>query len=113
MIRLVFWLGGLALLLPTDERQQARLLSHASYAVHWTLTFCERNEATCRSAREVKVVLIEKAQFGLELASRLVDDWANDTGRANIKAPDRLPAEPQPFALTAHDRVPVWRGVSR
>jgi len=40
LFRIVFWLGMLVLLLPTDERQQAKLYETAAASVERLTTFC-------------------------------------------------------------------------
>ena len=53
LIRLAFWLGLVVLLLPTDERQQARLYGTAVATVERVTTFCDRNAQALRRRRRL------------------------------------------------------------
>ena len=53
LIRVGFWVGLAVLLLPTDERQQARLYSTAVTTVERVTTFCDRNAQACAAGAEL------------------------------------------------------------
>jgi Family of unknown function (DUF5330) len=126
LIRLAFWIGLAVLLMPTDERQQARLYGTVVAAVESVTTFCDRNAQVCTDGAEIWATVVKKAEFG----ARLATDLASTAGRkpsateaeplpqpASYRSrPDaRLtpPPSPVPVArntLTPADLSPVWRG---
>jgi hypothetical protein len=116
LIRVAFWLGLLVLLLPTDERQQARLYNSVAAAVERMTTFCDRNPKVCATGAELWAAFVKKAEFG----ARLAVDLARSSARKDADAPAESSARPlrpalQPSAqprgtLTPSDRAPAWRG---
>ena len=134
LIRVAFWLGLVVLLLPTDERQQARLYGTAAATVERVATFCDRNAQACVAAGEAWSTFLKKAEFG----ARAAVDLATSSGRREREeeaeraqpASLRRKAEPgrearlEPRAeakqpapargtLTPADLSPPWRGQSQ
>jgi hypothetical protein len=118
LIRLGFWLGLAVLLLPTDERQQARLYGSVVAAMDRVTTFCDRNAQVCTGGAEVWSTFVRKAEFG----ARMVVDLASSGGRkpeeaeslaqptrARIK-PETRTTPPVRGTLTPSDLAPAWRG---
>ena len=68
LIRVGFWVGLAVLLLPTDERQQARLYSTAVTTVERVTTFCDRNAQACAAGAELWAIFVKKAEFGARMA---------------------------------------------
>jgi hypothetical protein len=120
LIRVAFWLGLVVLLLPTDERQQARLYSSVAAAVERVTTFCDRNPKVCATGAELWAAFLKKAEFGARLAVDLASSSArkeSDTPAESSGRPLRPPLRPsvQPSAqphgtLMPSDRAPAWRG---
>jgi hypothetical protein len=115
LIRVAFWLGLVVLLLPTDERQQARLYSSVSAAVERVTTFCDRNPKVCATGAELWTAFLKKAEFGARLAIDLAssprkeaDTPVEPSGRP-LRPPLRPTAQPR-GNLTSSDRAPAWRG---
>jgi hypothetical protein len=118
LVRAAFWLSLIILLMPTDERPQERLSGTAAAAVEQAATFCERNPSTCAAGAELWAIYLRKAEFALQLATKLVSDWMTKGdakhGTTASHAPDQtlnpaldLPARdlaPQGSATGA----PVW-----
>lgn len=104
LFRLVVLIAVAVLLLPTDERKQSELYGTARYALERTVTFCDRNAALCESAREMWAVFVRKAEFGLELVTKLARGQNGDTV-AQDNAPPLAPV--QPTALTAPVQQPA------
>jgi hypothetical protein len=103
LFRLVVLIAVAVLLLPTDERKQSELYGNARYALERTVTFCDRNAALCESGREMWAVFVRKAEFGLELVTKLARGQNSD-----MIAQDATPPLPpvQPAALTAPAQQP-------
>jgi hypothetical protein len=121
LIRAAFWIGLVVLLLPTDERQQARLYGTAVATVERVTTFCERNPQTCATGADLWATFLKKAEFGARIAIDLVTSSGRrepDTGqRAEPASTGGRPASPRsPRApasrgtLTPDDLAPPWRG---
>ena len=72
LIRTAFWVGLAVLLLPTDERQQARLYGTAVATVERVTTFCDRNAQACAAGAELWATFVKKAEFGARMAIDLV-----------------------------------------
>ena len=115
LIRVGFWVGLAVLLLPTDERQQARLYSTAVTTVERVTTFCDRNAQACAAGAELWAIFLKKAEFG----ARMAIDLVSTSGRQDEDAasPRTQPAsakgKPAPAArgtLTPADLTPAWRG---
>ncbi len=108
-------LGLGVLVLPTDEASQARVYSSAKTAMSWTMTFCERNAATCTQGQQAWVIFKKKAEFGAKMAFDLVSDRNAQT--ADTAPIPQKPAVSQPGAvlpargtLKPGDLEPAWRG---
>ena len=125
LIRVAFWLGLVVLLLPTDERQQARLYNTALATVERATTFCERNAQACTVAAQLWATFVKKAEFGARMAIDLLSSGGHKeeaapqpsahTQPASSPANARAKAEPKlPTAgrgtLTPADLAPAWRG---
>jgi Family of unknown function (DUF5330) len=131
LIRMAFWVGLAVLLMPTDERQQARVYGTAVATVERVATFCERNAQACAAGAELWATFVKKAEF----SARMAIDLATSSGRkeeepapartqpASAKARPEPRAEPKPEArqelkvpatvrgtLTPADLAPAWRG---
>lgn len=138
LFRTAIVLGAIVMLLPTDEPRKAQVANVAGQAMERALTFCERNPATCTAGRELWATFVQKAQFGVELASNMVGDYmARDTARPDnasrgreVAADARQQGQQQPTVaarpvgqnvriepvgvrgtLARQDLEPQWRGV--
>ena len=119
LIRTAFWVGLAVLLLPTDERQQARLYGTAVATVERVTTFCDRNAQACAAGAELWATFVKKAEFGARVAIDLVssggrkdEDAASPrTQPASVKAkPEPRPTPAARGTLTPADMAPAWRG---
>lgn len=115
LIRVGFWVGLAVLLLPTDERQQARLYSTAVTTVERVTTFCDRNAQACTAGAELWAIFLKKAEFGARMAIDLVStSGRQDEDAASLRTqPASAKGKPAPAArgtLTPADLTPAWRG---
>jgi hypothetical protein len=121
LIRAAFWIGLVVLLLPTDERQQARLYGTAVATVERVTTFCERNPQTCATGADLWATFLKKAEFGARIAIDLVTsngrreaetrERAEPASTGSRPAPYRAPQAPASRGtLTPADLTPPWRG---
>lgn len=118
LFRSIFWIAVAVLLLPTEEKSQAKLLSQGQAALHWTWTFCDRNPTVCQKGAEAWAVFLKKAEFGAALATNMLREWSEkQAGEAGRVAPAAAPAapvtqpQPQPIQhLKREDMLPPWRG---
>jgi uncharacterized protein DUF5330 len=119
LIRVGFWVGLAVLLLPTDERQQARLYGTAVATVERVTTFCDRNAQACVAGAELWATFVKKAEFGARMAIDLVsssgrkdEDAASPRAQpASVKGkPEPKPAPAARGTLTPTDLTPAWRG---
>jgi hypothetical protein len=119
LIRVGFWVGVAVLLLPTDERQQARLYSTAVATVERVTTFCDRNAQACAAGSELWATFVKKAEFGARMAIDLVSSSGNKdedaasprTQPASVKSkPELKPPPATRGTLTPADLTPAWRG---
>jgi hypothetical protein len=115
LIRVGFWVGLAVLLLPTDERQQARLYSTAVTTVERVTTFCDRNAQACAAGAELWAIFVKKAEFGARMAIDLVStSGRQDEDAASARTqPASVKGKPAPAArgtLTPADLTPAWRG---
>jgi hypothetical protein len=85
-------------LLPADKQQQTELYERTVAAVHWTSTFCDRNDETCTQAASAWTSLVSKAKFGAQTAYNLAMRYASGEAGASQGT------------LTSQDLEPVWRG---
>ena len=123
LIRLAFWVGVVVVLLPTDERQQARVYGTAVATVERVTTFCDRNAQACVAGAELWATFVKKAEFG----ARMAIDLATSGGRKDEDAtsphsqPTSAKVKPEPRqeakvpaavrgTLTPSDLTPAWRG---
>ena len=99
LIRVAFWLGLVVVLLPTDERQQARLYSAAVATVERVTTFCDRNTQACTAGAEFWATFVRKAEFGARIAVDLVSSGGRKEAEA-VPTPVRVeaPGRPEPSA---------------
>jgi hypothetical protein len=120
LFRAAFWVGLAVMLMPTDEKNQARLLEQAQAALHWSWTFCDRNAATCKTSAEAWTLFVKKAEFGASLAAGMLQDWSEKAARdqtaapplagASVIEPMRQAPRPIPSQLKQEDMLPPWRG---
>ena len=123
LLRTAFILAAVVMLLPTDEKKQQEVVGVAGAAVERTVTFCERNPGTCAAGRELWGTFLRKAEFGMELASKLVrEQMSREPSQHDAGSRDRemgqtmhgsLRLEPAPNrgTLTRNDLAPQWRGM--
>jgi hypothetical protein len=62
--------------MPTDREQQGRLYEQAASAAYWTVTFCDRNVATCDNASAMWAAFLTKAEFAGQLAYDVAQRYA-------------------------------------
>jgi hypothetical protein len=113
LIRVAFWVGLAVLLLPTDERQQARLYQTVAATVERVTTFCDRNAQTCATGAELWATFLKKAEFGGRMAVELITTAGRKDGSALDPAAEPASARVPPAArgtLTPADLTPPWRG---
>ena len=116
-IRTTLLLGLGVLVLPTDQASQARVTSATKSAMTWTMTFCDRNPATCVQGQQAWGVFVEKAQFGAKMAFEVISEHraqtaATQTTLANAPADKHTSAAMgrSRAALQPSDLAPAWRG---
>jgi hypothetical protein len=95
LLRLAFWLALLVLLLPTDEAQQARLISFATTALERLSTFCDRNARTCDAAAAAWGTFLRKAEFGVRLVGDLLGAGGRQRPDTGPDAPPDMPPPPE------------------
>lgn len=121
LIRVAFWVGLVVLLLPTDERQQARLYGSTVAAVERIVTFCDRNAQACAAGAELWATFLKKAEFGARIAVDLVSSGGRRDEEAGPMRPQPASATSRPEprtltlpssrgTLTPADLAPAWRG---
>lgn len=116
LIRVAFWLSLAVLLLPTDERQQARLYGTAAATLERVVTFCDRNAQTCATGADLWATFLKKAEFGGRMAVELISSTGRKDGGAPTPTAEPISATgPEPKAaprgtLTPTDLGPPWRG---
>ena len=116
LIRATFWVCVIVLLLPADERQQARLYDSAAAAVARVATFCDRNPKFCAYGAELWAGFVKKAEFGARLAFDLVAGHKEEGGAAGAEPTHARGAKQPPSngpvrgTLTPSDLTPAWRG---
>jgi hypothetical protein len=118
LFRILFWLGLAVLLLPTEEKQQARLYETAAATVERIATFCDRNPKACAAGAEFWSTFVKKAEFGARVAADLITSRGQRSeGVAQTSAPrpsGAVAAEPRPApasrnAPSRDDLGPTWR----
>lgn len=129
LIRLGIIVAAGVALLPSDREQQEILYNRAALAANWTMTFCDRNAQTCKTASNLWGQFVKKAQFGARLAyDTVVEQLAGhepsfDSAPAPLlfgQVPDRahetgaLKSSRSPSGtLEPEDLEPNWRGHAR
>ena len=84
------------MLLPSEERNQAKLMSTVTATAERVLTFCDRNAVACQKSAEYWAIFAKKAEFG----ARMLIDVANERGRQGgppqqtASTRETLPARP-------------------
>jgi Family of unknown function (DUF5330) len=100
-------------LLPAERDKQQQLYTRAASAATWTLTFCDRNAATCAQASNVWTEFSKKAEFGAKLAYDVLRDnqvATIENPQAASNASFQVVPPPTGGTLTQHDMKPAWRG---
>lgn len=130
LIRTAFWLMIVILLLPTDAKQQGEIYGTAQAAVKDISGFCDRNPDACAKGKDVLGTFVQKAQFGFQMLTQLVETKMSEarTQTAGAAQPDAGsaadPAAWQPVApnvgtpdamssddtLNPADLKPAWSG---
>lgn len=123
MIKTAAMLAVVVALMPTDERRQAELAASAGAALNNTLTYCERNPEPCAKASEGWAQFKRKAEFGFDLASRMVREAMAKRTAVASGSPELAPAadypriEPHNYnkrgTLTPADMTSEWRAPMR
>ena len=110
LIRLVFWLAIIVLLLPTDSQRQEQITGAAMAAFERAVTFCDRNPSTCTEASQLWATFVRKAEFGIDLAARMVRERSSG-GQQPQPASGQGGFEPGPErgTLSTSDMAPQWR----
>ena len=112
LIRTAVILSVAVAAMPSDPEGQKRLYERTVGAVHWTVTFCDRNPDTCKTAGTYWQTFLTKAEFAGELAYQSFENYA-------VGEPDRRPdadatlssrAAHRYGTLTQQDLSPSWRG---
>ena len=121
LIRLVFWISLVVVLLPTDERQQARLYGTAVATVERIITFCDRNAQACKAGADFWAAFVKKAEFGARMLVELIGAGGRSEPEA-VPRPARFEQDgprgrPEPKVhapargtLSPADLGPSWRG---
>ena len=119
LFRIVFWLAVVVMLLPTEERQQAKLYETAAVTVERLATFCDRNASACAAGAEAWSAFVKKAEFGARVAVDLITSQGQRADAAvaasSTRATGPAAAEPRPTpaarnTLSRDDLGPTWRG---
>ena len=107
-------------LLPTEREKQEQLYQRAASAASWTITFCDRNAATCSNASNLWSEFSKKAEFGAKLALDVIRENETTAAKSTFQPPAYQPASSQPSprsleypasgTLTREDMKPLWRG---
>lgn len=109
-IRKLIVLGAVVAVLPTDQTQQSQFYDRAANALHWTMTFCDRNATLCTEGRAVWQTFASKAEFGADVIYTLVQQQL---------AAGPPAATPEPATVTSRgtlkpdDMQPRWREPQR
>ncbi|MGQ0456652.1 MAG: DUF5330 domain-containing protein [Hyphomicrobium sp.] len=119
LMRIAIVVAAGVALLPSDREQQQRLVKRASDAATWTVTFCDRNAATCAQADGLWKQFAAKAEFAAKLAYETMQDASaervvadrGDVAGARKAAPVGLKG--RAGTLTPHDLRPAWRGADK
>ena len=76
LIRTAVVVGIAIYALPTDPEKQQALIHSASDTLVWGATYCNREPETCKQAGVVFNAAVQKAKFGLALASDVAGKWS-------------------------------------
>jgi hypothetical protein len=110
LIRGAFWLGVAVMLLPTEERNQTKLMSTVVATTERVLTFCDRNPVLCRKSAEYGAIFLKKAEFGARMLIDVANERARINGESAQTASDRegaqKPAKLEPTSLAAQPAAP-------
>jgi len=113
LIRIAFWVALIALLLPTDQRQQEKLVAAASETARRVATFCDRNAAFCERGGQYWAVFKQKLEFGARLAYDIASErLAGKAAAQETATPPGLPparVDRAKGTLTPADLAPDWR----
>jgi Family of unknown function (DUF5330) len=115
-IRTTLLLGLGVLVLPTDEASQVRVMGGAKTALTWTMTFCDRNPATCDQGQQGWALFKKKAEFAAKMAVDLIAERNSQTAEAPAAQkpaavmPTAEPAAKPRGTLKPGDLEPAWRG---
>jgi hypothetical protein len=113
LFRLLFWLAIIVLLLPTEGQRQEQVIGTATAAFERAVTFCDRNPGTCAEASHLWTTLVRKAEFGIDLAARLIREKMSNAAQTGA-APTQAGFEPgrERGTLSNADMAPQWQGPS-
>jgi hypothetical protein len=117
LIRSAILLVLIAIVLPSDPREQEKLYQTASHALHQAATFCDRNAALCTEAKAYLALVQAKLAVGARMAVDLVNErlaGAAPTPVSNMPTQRSLERSlPSMDTLRPTDRDPEWRSRSR
>jgi len=105
---------GIAML-PSDKATQEAVYARAANWVQWTVTFCERNEDTCRKSGEAWDAFLLKAEFAGQLAYDAARRYS--ASQSEVESTGELSPLSHVSArargtLNEQDLRPAWRGNS-
>ncbi len=135
LIRMAFWLVIIIMLLPTNRDQQSEIVGTAEATVKDVSSFCVRNPNVCDKGQDAFQVFMEKAQFGYQMLSGLIQNrpetqLASDNGQPlamdpvdmhqGLPGPAHTQMNQQPVTfqgssentLKPADLQPAWRAPS-
>lgn len=76
LIRTAVVAGIVIYALPADPEKQQAFIHTASDTLVWGATYCSREPETCKQAGVVFNAAVQKAKFGLALASDVASKWS-------------------------------------
>ena len=98
LVRNALLLGIFVMLLPAEQKsQRGQMQAAAARTLEHSATYCERNPRTCETARELWAQLVTKAEQGVELGARALQEHLRHAVASNAaRAPsfDDAPAQP-------------------
>jgi hypothetical protein len=129
LLRMTFWLGVVAILLPSGGSPPASnaqvsatdAMSAAKATVGDMRQFCERQPEACTVGSQAAVVIGDRAKAGAKRLYEFFSEWhspnENDavTTATSTRSTTAVPlpaARPSQQTLTPTDLVPAWRGPS-
>ena len=94
LIRTGIILAAVVMLLPSEEKKQVEFASTAALTAQQTASFCDRNPSTCATGRDAWALFLRKAEYGMELGSRLLREQLvrGMSGDSTPVTPPQLPA---------------------